>query len=119
DKMAYDMAHDFAPHDVACVSLWPGFIRTEMIAGVPEEYLPPAMRASLPLFESPEFSGLVLERLWRDPERMDFSGRTLIGAHLGERYGVRDLDGKQPRSFEERFGSPDNRFLVPDSEWPA
>src|SRR3546814_18581892 len=31
DKMTQDMAIDLAPHGVAAVSIWPGFILTEVI----------------------------------------------------------------------------------------
>jgi len=86
DKMSFDMAVDLRPHDVASVSIWP------------------------------EFTGLVVERLWRDPQRMQLSGETLIGAELGQRFGIRDLDGKQPLIYQQTMGSPSNRFLIPAAQ---
>jgi NAD(P)-dependent dehydrogenase (short-subunit alcohol dehydrogenase family) len=119
DKMAFDMAHDFSSHGVACVSLWPGFIRTEQIDSIPAEHLPEPMRRLLPEFETPDYTGMVIERLSRDSERMARTGRSLIVAILGKEYGLRDLDGKQPREFLAEFGSPDGRFTIPESEWPV
>jgi NAD(P)-dependent dehydrogenase (short-subunit alcohol dehydrogenase family) len=84
DKMSFDMASELRPHGVASVSIWPGLILTDMLKAVPREHLPAQLLADLPNFETPEFTGLVIERLWRDPERMALSGQTLIGAELGQ-----------------------------------
>lgn len=112
DKMSFDIALDLRAHDVASVSIWPGLILTDMLKAVPREHLPPRVAADLPNFETPEFTGLVIERLWRDPERMALSGRTLIAAELGLRYGIRDLDGKQPRLYTQTQGTP-SAFVAP------
>lgn len=106
DKMTADMAVDLAPHGVAAVSLWPGFILTDAVRAMPPEMLPEELRAMLPLWETPEFSGLVLDALARDPGLPGLSGRALIGAELAERYGIRDSDGKQPPSYRATMGSP-------------
>lgn len=115
DKMSFDMAVDLRPYDVASVSIWPGFILSEMLKSIPREHLPPHVAADLPNFETPDFTGLVIERLWRDPERMALSGETLIGAELGRRYGIKDLDGKQPRVYTSSMGSPSGRFIAPSA----
>jgi hypothetical protein len=80
----------------------------------PREQLPANVVAKLPNFETPEFTGLVIERLWRDPERMKSSGEALIGAELGLRYGIHDLDGKQPMTYAGSMGSL-GRFFVPQA----
>ena len=119
DKMAFDMGHDFAATPVSCVSFWPGFILTDAFRAVPEEYLPEAIRETLPKWESPEFSGRVLHRLWRDPAGKELNGSTVIGAELGRRYGITDTGGAVPPDFRDQFGSPDgDRFGVPASEFP-
>ena len=84
-----------------------------MLKSIPREQLPPALAARLPAFETPDFTGLVIEKLWRDPQRMALSGETLIAAELGKRYGIVDLDGKQPLIYTQSLGSPSNRFLLP------
>ena len=46
------------------------------------------------------------DALAQDPELMDKSGKVWIGAELGEEYGVKDIDGKQPISHRAFFGEP-------------
>ena len=113
DKMTHDMAIDFAPTEVAICSIWPGYVRTDELKAIPEEFLPPEVRAILPEFETPEFTGLVIAALLDDPELKSLSGRALIGAELGRRYGIRDLDGKQPRDWTDVMGRPATYFVAP------
>jgi NAD(P)-dependent dehydrogenase (short-subunit alcohol dehydrogenase family) len=110
DKMTHDMAIDLAPHGVAVVSLWPGFIMTDALARMPPEKVPDDLRAMLPQFEKPEFSGLVIDALYRDPQLHELSGKALIGAELGVKYGIKDIDGKQPISYRQSMGAPANHF---------
>jgi NAD(P)-dependent dehydrogenase (short-subunit alcohol dehydrogenase family) len=109
DKMMSDMAVDLAPHNVAAISLWPGFILSDALKTMPPEMLPDHVRARLPQWETPEFTGLVLDALYHDPDIASLSGQALIGAELGQRYGVKDLDGKQPISYRDSMGSPARR----------
>jgi NAD(P)-dependent dehydrogenase (short-subunit alcohol dehydrogenase family) len=106
DKMSADMAIDLAPHQVAAVSFWPGFILTDAVRSMPPEMIPDDLRAMMPMWETPEFSGLVLDALFRDPELMSLSGTAVIGAELGQRYGIKDTDGKQPVSYRDTMGAP-------------
>ncbi|AYH43609.1 SDR family NAD(P)-dependent oxidoreductase [Azoarcus sp. DN11] len=105
DKMAYDMAVDFEGTGVAAVSLWLGMQRTERTAFAarrrPDAYGGIGTRS-----ESPQFSGRVIEALWRDPERASLSGQTLIVAELALCYGIRDEDGRQPLSWRATLGAP-------------
>lgn len=88
DKMAADMAHELRDHGVACVSLYPGLVRTE------------ATRATgafdLSESESPEFIGRAVAALAADPEGLRRSGEVLVAARLAEEYGFTDVDGSQP-----------------------
>lgn len=118
DKMMADMAVDLAPHGVAAISLWPGFILTDAVRAMPPEHIPDDLRAMLPHWETPEFTGLVIDALYRDPDLMSLSGNALIGAELGERYGVSDTDGKQPISYRASMGAPAKPF-TPAGEQPA
>ena len=108
DKMMHDMAVDLAQHNVAAVAIWPGFILTDAVKAIPSEYLPEELRANLPNWETPEFTGLVIDALAHDPDLMSLSGQALIGAELGERYRIVDLDGKQPISYRATMGAPVN-----------
>ena len=113
DKMTHDMAIDLAPYGVYAVSLWPGFIMTDALARMPPEKVPEDLRAMLPQFERPEFSGLVIEALYRDPQLRELSGKAIIGAELGAQYGIKDIDGKQPISYRQAMGSPAQPFKAP------
>ncbi len=103
DKMAHDMAVDFRPYNVAVVSIWMGLLLTErtrmVMAAEPEKYAQLADSA-----EHPEFTGRVIDALYRDPGRMARSGKVWIGAELGAEYGVTDIDGRQPPSHRAFFG---------------
>ncbi len=110
DKMMADMAVDLAAHGVAAISYWPGFILTDAVREMPADMLPPDMRESLPNWETPEFTARVLDALYADPELTSLSGQALIGAELAQRYGVKDLDGKQPISYRESMGAPHAPF---------
>ncbi|RUM06042.1 SDR family NAD(P)-dependent oxidoreductase [Rhizobium chutanense] len=114
DKMNFDMAIDLRRHGVSSVSIWPGLILSDMLKAIPKENLPAKLAADLPNFETPEFTGLVIERLWRDPDLMERSGEAFISAQLGMEFGIKDLDGKQPRLYSE-LGSPSGRFVKPSA----
>jgi hypothetical protein len=47
--------------------------------------------------ESPEFIGLVIAALWRDPALLKRSGQVQVAAPVAIELGVRDVDGKQPQ----------------------
>jgi NAD(P)-dependent dehydrogenase (short-subunit alcohol dehydrogenase family) len=119
DKMVHDMAIDFADTDVSIVSFWPGFVRTDETKAIPDEYFPENLRAILPEFETPEFTGLVIAALLNDPRRKALSGRALIGAELGREYGIKDLDGKQPRDWTDTMGRPQRFFVAGQADQVA
>ena len=108
DKMAMDMAIDLREHDVAAVSLWLGFVRTER--NEPLFQHPDAMKGPYGKFlanaESPDFIGRVLGALHRDEQRMERSGRVLIAAEVAEELGITEADGRQPKSNREVLGAP-------------
>ena len=108
DKMAMDMGVDLREHDVAAVSLWLGFVRTER--NEPLFQHPDAMKGPYGKFlanaESPEFIGHVIDALHRDEKRMERSGRVLIAAELAEEFGIQEADGRQPKSNREVLGAP-------------
>jgi len=105
DKMSFDMAHDFRPHGVAVLSLWPGLVKTErtlaVCAAEPEKY-----GNWLEMGETPEFIGHVIAALWADPRRLERSGQVRYVAELALEYGVRDAGGVQPPSHRQFLGDP-------------
>lgn len=108
DKMAMDMAVDLRPFDVAAVSLWLGFVRTEKnepLFALPEEASSP-YTPFLKNHETPGFIGQTIAALHRDPARMSRSGRVHIAAELAAVYGITEADGRSPRSARDQLGAP-------------
>ena len=91
DKMTADMAHELRPHGVSVISYYPGLVRTEAV-----------MEASaggwldVSNSESPEFAGLVIAAIMRNPGLMDRSGTIVVGAAAARELGVSDIDGRRP-----------------------
>ncbi|PLZ02857.1 short-chain dehydrogenase [Burkholderia sp. WAC0059] len=104
DKMAADMAKELRPHNVAVVSIWMGGLDTERSRAYLET-LPPDVRPTAKR-ESPRFTGRVVAALYASDQRMQLSGRALIGAELGACLGVVDVDGSRPASFRYALGGP-------------
>ena len=105
DKMAADMAVDFRDTGVATVSIWMGILLTERFRkafdGHPEALAKTAQHA-----ETPEFTGHLIDALYRDPDLAQLSGHTLIGAEIAHRYGITDEHGRQPPSHRDMMGAP-------------
>jgi NAD(P)-dependent dehydrogenase (short-subunit alcohol dehydrogenase family) len=104
DKMAFDMAVDFkdAAVDVAAVSIWMGSLKSERLLKLMET-APARFRHLEGRLESTEFTGHVIWGLFNDPQLMELSGKTLIGAELARRYATTDLGGKYPPSVREMY----------------
>jgi NAD(P)-dependent dehydrogenase (short-subunit alcohol dehydrogenase family) len=95
DRITADTAVELAPHGVAVVSLWPGFVRTERIdLAVGHGALPDSLDVGSA--ESPRFTGRGVVALATDPDAARWSGRAVAVRDLAEHYGFRDLDGRLP-----------------------
>ncbi len=105
DKMVADMAVDFGGTNVATVSVWMGILLTERMraafGGKPQ-----ALAAFAEHAETPEFTGRIIDALYRDPGLADLSGQTVIGAELAARYGITDESGRRPPSHRDALGAP-------------
>jgi NAD(P)-dependent dehydrogenase (short-subunit alcohol dehydrogenase family) len=111
DKFAADMAVDLRDYNVAAISIWMGALLTERLKMIIAS--DPARFGHLEgTTETPEFTGHVIWAIYNDPELMRVSGKTLIGAELGVQYGIRDRDGKQPKSYR------DTHKVVPREQYP-
>ncbi len=105
DKMVADMAVDFAGTGVSTVSIWMGILLTERLRrsfGDNAE----ALAGFAEHAETPEFTGRLIDALFRDPELATLSGHTVIAAELAERYGLTDEAGRRPPSHRETLGAP-------------
>lgn len=112
DKMAADMAVDFRDYGVACVSIWMGALLTErmqaMLEAEPEKY----QHLTVENMETPEFTGHIIWGMYNDPDLMELSGKTVIGAEMAVKYGIKDKDGRQPPSYRDTYG------VVPGEQHP-
>lgn len=104
DKMAADMAKELRPHNIAALSIWMGPVDTERarayLASLPKDSQPKFKR------ESPQFTGRVITALYASDQRVKLSGHALIGAELGAKLGVTDIDGIAPLSYRYEMGGP-------------
>lgn len=110
DKMAADMAVDFKDFGIAAISIWMGSLLTQrvrnIIASNPEKF-----GHILDTAETPELTGHVIWALYNDPNLIDVSGQTLIGAELAVKYGLKDEADRQPPSYRDLFGvHPHKRY---------
>ena len=105
DKMAADMAVDFAGTAVHTVSIWMGILLTERMRAA-FDGKPEALAAFAEHAETPQFTGRLIDALYRDPERAELSGHTVIAAELAARYGITDEGGRRPPSHRGVLGAP-------------
>ena len=105
DKMAGDMAVDFSGTGVCTVSIWMGILLTERLRRA-FDGRPDALAAFAEHAETPEFTGRLIDALYRDPDLPTLSGHTVIGAELADRYGITDDGGRRPPSHREVLGAP-------------
>lgn len=100
DKFAADMAVDLREHDIAALSIWMGALKVERLQKVIDS--DPAKYAHLnDVMETPEFTGHVIWGLYNDPELLEMSGQTVIGAEMAVKYGIVDEGDRQPPSCRE------------------
>jgi len=103
DKFAADMAVDFKEHGVAALSVWMGTLWTDrlkmVIASDPVKFAHLEQSA-----ETPEFTGHIIWALYNDPQLMELSGKTVIGAEMAVKYGIKDEGGRQPASYRQTHG---------------
>lgn len=105
DKMAADMAVDFAGTSVSTVSIWMGILLTERMRRAFDGRAD-ALAAFAEHAETPEFTGRLIDALYRDPDLPALSGHTVIGAELAQRYGIADDGGRRPPSHRDALGAP-------------
>src|SRR5262245_37440664 len=90
NRLAFGMARELKPHDVAVVALAPGFVGTERVRAA----FAAAGRAPGNL-ESPEYIGRAVVALAGDANVLARSGKVLTVGELAEEYGFTDVDGRR------------------------
>ncbi|KAL3090890.1 hypothetical protein niasHS_007265 [Heterodera schachtii] len=107
DRMASDMGLELKSRGVAVVSLWPGFVQTEITTmGEKAEQFASAARMSMDAFnaalkgaETPEFVGKAIVGLATDRKRMAKSGKIHLTGDLAREYGFTDQNGVVPTNL--------------------
>ena len=105
DKLAADMAVDFRGTGVSVVSIWMGILLTEKLRRAFDGN-PDALAKTTEHAETPEFTGHLIDALYRDADLPALSGQTVIGAELASRYGITDEGGRTPPSHRDVLGAP-------------
>ena len=101
DRMSKDMGHELKEHNVACVSMWPGWVKTERLVKRKAEG---SMPYDIEKGETPRFTGRGVVALATDPNRMERSGQVLIVHEIAHEYGFTDVDGSQPGHLGQQMG---------------
>lgn len=114
DRMANDMAVELATEDITMVSMWPGLVKTENVAGGALDAVAlkerrglapgspgmnPAELMPSPLTETPLFTGRAVATLARDRAKMQHTGRVVIPAIMARDYDFLDERGVRSPSI--------------------
>lgn len=106
DRMARDMAVELKPHNVASLSLWQGFTRTERAERNLKTVPGMASQLNSAVGSSVEFPGRVIAALAADPDILAKSGGSFISPELAAEYGIVDIDGRTIPSLRQERGAP-------------
>ncbi len=98
DRLTADMAIELKPDGIAVVSLWPGFVRTELTSTLMEDATPGYRRVFDAYSETPLVSGRAVAAMAADPEILRFTGTVQIASEVARRHGLREADGTRPSS---------------------
>lgn len=100
-RLAFGMAEELRPHDVASLAVSPGWMRTELVlAGHQTDEEHWRERPALARTESPRYLGRAVAHLASDDAVLEKSGKVLRVADLAREYGFTDVDGRQVEAFE-------------------
>lgn len=94
DKLTKDAGRQLREHDVAVVSIWPYYVKTEILL----ERVAKGQEVPLEGAESQRFVGRGVVALATDEERMKRTGKPFTSRQLAEDYAFRDVDGGLPGS---------------------
>ena len=84
EKLVGDMAAELRPHNVASISVWPGFTRTEDVLADAGRY-PDISRSTAPIYNGRAVVGLAA-----DPKVMEKTGTHVTVKDLAAEYGFSD-----------------------------
>lgn len=100
NRLAYVMALELRPYNVAAVALSPGWMRTEAVLrayNTDEKHWQEI--TDLEHTESTQYIGRAVAALASDANVMEKTGRILTVGDLAREYGFTDYDGRQPPAY--------------------
>jgi len=98
DRLTADTAIELKSEGVAVLSLWPGLVRTELTEQLMSEATPGYRRVFEAYGESTMVTGRAAAVLAARPDNLRRTGRVLIAAEVLRSAGLRDEQGRKPRS---------------------
>jgi len=134
DRMARDMSIELLPHGIACLSMYPGVVRTERMEGILSSGTwreKTGLAVPDAFIESPRLTGRVIAALHanirnRNPENpksshvMTRNGKYNVVAEVAKELGITDINGGIPPSLRSlKFLLPSlilNNFHVPPKQ---
>lgn len=110
NRIAFALAQELRPHNIASVAVSPGWMRTELVlAGHHATEETWRSQPSLARTESPRYLGRAIAHLAADPAIMEKTGQILRVADLARAYSFTDLDGRLVEPFEIDAAEPAQR----------
>jgi NAD(P)-dependent dehydrogenase (short-subunit alcohol dehydrogenase family) len=100
-RLSFVMAQDLLPHNITVLALAPGWMRTEdMLSGfnTDEEHFRETPLANT---ESPRYIGRAVVALVSDQNVIRKAGNTLLVGSLASEYNFTDIDGTQPKFYDQ------------------
>jgi len=111
DRMSKDCGIELKTNNITCLSLYPGVVKTELMADLIEKQHPKVKVGSCGMEmkledmykngETPEFTGKVIVALAQDPKLMSYNSQTVLVADYAQCHGIRDVDNRQIASVRQ------------------
>lgn len=112
DRMSVDCGIELRSHNITCLSLYPGAVRTELIMdqmkskdvkvrGTCGTEIKLSDFFSVRNSESPEFTGKVIVSMAQDPMIMNYTSKVVLVADYAQCKGIRDIDNKEVASMRQ------------------
>lgn len=95
DRLAFGMAKELRKHQVAAISLYPGFVRTERVL----QAVKGDQNFDINQTHSPQYVGRAVVALAADSQIIEKSGQTFAVGDLAKEYGFTDIDGRLIEAF--------------------
>jgi NAD(P)-dependent dehydrogenase (short-subunit alcohol dehydrogenase family) len=116
-RLAWDLSVELGPKGVTCLSVTPGFLRSEAmldIFGVTEQTWQQAKNPDFAACsETPLYVGRAVAALAADPQVAKRSGRVFSSWGLAREFGFTDADGRRPM-WDEHFARKYGRYPAAD-----